>query len=316
MSPFRFISLIIKGAAMGAANVIPGVSGGTIALITGIYEELITTIKSFGWQSARLLFKGEFRKAFNHINGPFVCAVGVGLLASVFTLAKFLEKVLNEKETFTLAFFFGLILASVFSVGRRVPRWYAQHAVLFAAGVGLAISIVLLQHAGPNPAPWYVFLCGTVAMSAMILPGISGSFILLLMGNFLLIMNAIGSYNISVLAPFAIGCAFGLMAFSRALSYILEKWRHATLSVLTGFVAGSLLIIWPWKLKKHLMGENGEIILREGKPILIGYQWYLPDLSPHTGHLALIMLAGVGIVPLLEFFADPKPEEPKPTAGE
>jgi len=310
MTLFRFIALALKGAAMGAANIIPGVSGGTIALITGIYEELITTIKSVGWQAARLFFTGEFRKAFAQVNGWFICAVGLGLLASIFTLARVLERLLREREILTMAFFFGLILASVFSVGRRVPRWYASHAVLFAAGAALALAIVLLKHSGPNPAPIYLFFCGTVAMSAMILPGISGSFILLLMGNFLLIMAAIGNFQLSVLAPFGAGCVVGLMAFSRVLSFILDKWHHGTLSLLTGFVAGSLLIIWPWKIKRYLLGDGGELALRKGKKILVGYEWYLPAPDQQLLLTLLIMMAGAALVPLMEFFAAPKPHKP------
>ncbi|MDP6036141.1 MAG: DUF368 domain-containing protein [Verrucomicrobiota bacterium] len=311
MSILRFIVLMIKGAAMGTANVIPGVSGGTVALIAGIYEELVATIKSVGWQATRLLFRGNFRKAFEHVNGPFLCAIGIGLLASVFTLAHLLNQMLREHEILTLSFFFGLILASVFSVGRRVPRWYAQHVLLFLAGTGLAVAIVLLRHAGPNPAPLYMFLCGVVAISAMILPGISGSFILLLMGNYLLVMAAIGNFQLSVLAPFAAGCVIGLMAFSRVLSFILEKWHYATLSLLTGFVAGSLTVIWPWKIKKYLLGDGGEAALRKGKKILIGYEWHLPAQDQHLLLAVLLMLAGAGLVPILEFFAQNKPKPAK-----
>ena len=311
MSVLRFIVLMLKGAAMGTANVIPGVSGGTVALIAGIYEELITTIKSVGWQAIRLLFKGDFRKAFAHVNGPFLCAIGIGLLASVFSLARLLNQMLQEHEALTLSFFFGLILASVFSVGRRVPRWYAQHALLFLAGTGLAVAIVLLRHAGPNPEPLYVFLCGMVAVSAMILPGISGSFILLLMGNYLLVMAAIGNFQLSVLGPFAVGCVVGLMAFSRALSFILGKWHYATLSLLTGFVAGSLTVIWPWKMNKYLLSDGGEVVLRESKKILIGYDWHLPAQNQQLLLALLLMLAGAGLVPILEFFAGNKPSHEK-----
>ena len=311
MSVLRFMVLMLKGAAMGTANVIPGVSGGTVALTVGIYEELITTLKSVGWQAMRLLFKGDFRKAFAHVNGPFLCAIGIGLLTSVLTLAHLLNQMLREHEIFTLSFFFGLILASVFSVGRRVPRWYAQHALLFLAGTGLATAIVLLRHTGPNPAPLYVFLCGVVAISAMILPGISGSFILLLMGNYLLVMTAIGNFQLSVLAPFGAGCAIGLMAFSRVLSFILEKWHYATLSLLTGFVAGSLIVIWPWKMNKYLLGDGGEAVLSKGKKILIGYEWHLPTQDQQLLLTVLLMLAGAGLVPILEFLAGNKPRSQK-----
>ena len=307
MTAGRFIALALKGAAMGAANVIPGVSGGTIALITGIYEEIIATLKSISWEAMRLLFKGKFRAAFAHVNGPFAFALGVGLVASWFALAGLLKRLLahEQTETLTMAFFFGLILASVFAVGQRVPRWFLQQFGLFIAGAGLAVGIVFIPHAGPGASPFYIFLCGIIAMSAMILPGISGSFILLLMGAYLPVIKAITILDLTVLVPFALGCAAGLLGFSRMLSFILEKFHNATLALLTGFVTGSLTVIWPWKDKSFLM-ENGEFVMPKGEKIVTGYTWQVPEIGDPFYLALLLMAAGAGLVPLLELFASGK----------
>ena len=310
MTMGRFIALALKGAAMGAANVIPGVSGGTIALITGIYEELIHTLNSFGSVAARLLFKGKIREVFDHVNGFFVCAIGIGLVASWFTLAKLMKHLLadEQSELFTMAFFFGLILASVFTVGQRVQRWFLQDAGLFILGAGLAGGIMLIPHSTPSTSPFYIFLCGAIGMSAMILPGISGSFILLMMGSYLHIITAITKLDLAVLAPFALGCVMGLLAFSHAISFILKKFHNATLALLAGFVAGSLAVIWPWKnaIKESvLIGEKTKVIV-------IGYRWELP-VPDNEFYLALLLIAaGAGLVPLMELFASSKAKSNSP----
>ena len=313
MTMGRIIALALKGAAMGAANVIPGLSGGTIALITGIYEELIHTLNSFGHVAARLLFKGKIRKAFDHVNGFFICAIGIGLVASWFTLAKLMKHLLANKqsELLTMAFFFGLILASVFTVGQRVQRWFLQDAGLFILGAGLAGGILLIPHSTPITSPFYILLCGTIAMSAMILPGISGSFILLLMGSYLHIITAITRLDLAVLAPFAFGCVIGLLAFSRAISFILKKFYNATLALLTGFVAGSLAVIWPWKEKQFLI-DNGEFVLHKGEKIVNGYALLQPVLDSEFYLALLLILAGAGLVPLMELFVSSrtKPDSP------
>ena len=297
MTVTRFLGLVFKGAAMGAANVIPGVSGGTIALITGIYADLIDTLKSVGWKAVKLFGAGEFRKWFDHLNGPFACAVGLGVAASVFTFANVLEQLLANHETLTMAFFFGLILASIVLVGRQVPKWNPLTIFALLLGIAGAAAILLVKPLGQNPAPAYLFLCGVVAMCSMILPGISGSFILILMGNYALILKATSNVrdfdsSLPVLLPFAAGCAVGLLGFARVLSYILEKFKAATLAVLTGFVIGSLGVIWPWKFT--LEKPVGE------KTVVTGYTWQLPAADKPFLLAVLLMLAGAGLVLLLD----------------
>ena len=295
------ISLALKGAAMGAANVIPGVSGGTIALISGIYEELIHTLKSFDREALQLVIQRRFRDAFEHVNGRFVCILSIGLVISWFSLAKLFKHLLAAERTeiFTMAFFFGLIGASIFAVGQRVPRWGLQHVALLLLGAAVAGGIAFVPHAGEITSPFYIFLCGAIAMSAMILPGISGSFILLLMGAYLHVLTAISDFNFAVLIPFALGCITGLLAFSRALSFILKKFHDATLALLTGFVAGSLAVIWPWKTEiksTHAIGGKT-------KEIVKGYDWYLPVTDNDLLLALLLIVTGAGLVPLLEHIA-------------
>ena len=291
---------------MGAANVIPGVSGGTIALITGIYADLIDTLKSVGWKAVKLFAAGDFRKWFNHLNGPFACAVGLGVAASVFTFATVLEQLLVHHETLTMAFFFGLILASIVLVGRQVPKWNPLTILALLAGIAGAAAILMVKPLVQNPAPAYLFLCGVVAMCSMILPGISGSFILILMGNYGLILKATSNVrdfdsSLPVLLPFAAGCAVGLLGFARVISYILEKFKTTTLAVLTGFVIGSLGVIWPWKITLEKMVGN--------KPVVTAYTWQLPAVDKPFLLAMLLMLAGAGLVLLLDKIAGTKKSE-------
>ncbi len=306
MSMTRFIGLMLRGIAIGAANVIPGVSGGTVALISGIYPELIDTIKSFGWKPLKLIFKGQLRKCFNEINGPFICAIGIGVLTSVFTLAKALEELLLNHLTLTMAFFFGLILASIFLVATRIPKWNIISILAVIAGICIAAAILLIKPISENPHPAYIFLCGVVAICSMILPGISGSFILILMGNYALILSAASnardlSTSLPILLPFIGGCAVGILGFSRVLSIVLDKFKSITMALLTGFIIGSLAVIWPWKEEiRSIFG---------GKEKVTGYQWHLPVPDNMLLLALLLMLAGAGLVLILEKIAKNPPNE-------
>ncbi len=302
MSP---ISIFLKGMAMGAANVIPGVSGGTIALITGIYERLINAIKSVDLTALKHLLKGEWRVFWTVTDGAFLLALFAGIGFSIVTLAKLLEYLLRTQETLTMAFFFGLILVSIYFVGKTVRRWSPSGIVSLLVGIAIAVGIALLAPASENSAFGYVFLCGIVAMCSMILPGLSGSFVLIIMGNYALILAAIGNANLAILIPLALGCGFGLVAFSHVLAWIFKHFHDQTIALMTGFIAGSLAIIWPWK--ETLVA----VIEREGKPakeVVTGYDWYLPAIDTSTAIAALLMAAGMLALYLIEKFAG-SPEE-------
>lgn len=302
-SVFNFL----KGLAMGAANVIPGVSGGTIALITGIYERLINAVKSIDGTAIKMLLKFDFKGFWKHIDGTFLTMVFAGIAVSIVSLAKIL-KVLLASELYSIwvmAFFFGLILVSIWSVGRTVVKWNTVTIVAFLIGTGAAIALALLNPASENEAIWYLLICGVIAMCSMILPGLSGSFVLIIMGNYQLIMvNAVSDFNMKILIPVAIGAGLGLLAFSRLLAWVFANYRDQTISLLTGFVLGSLLVIWPWK---H---EQTELIPRPGKEakeVVLGYEWYMPDFADNATliAIALMVVGGLTIWAMDRFVADP-----------
>ena len=293
---------------MGAANVIPGVSGGTIAFITGIYEELINSIKSFDVQALQLALKFKVREFITHTNLYFLISVGVGVVVSIVSLAKLLEYLFINHETLTMAFFFGLIVSSVYLVGKQIDRWDPAAIFMLLLGIGIAVGIAFLKPAQENANPVWVFVCGIVAISSMILPGLSGSYVLLIMGNYLLILNAISNLKINILIPMCLGCGVGLVAFSHLLSYIFKHFRNGTIALLTGFVAGSLAIIWPWKKTVFLRDDTGEFILKRGKEkIVSGYEWFFPQMDGQFAFAALLMIIGAVAVIIIGRFDESKP---------
>jgi len=296
------LTLFLKGLAMGAANVIPGVSGGTIALITGIYERLIEAIRHFDLGTLRLLFRGDFGGAWRRVDGRWLAMVLAGVAVSVVTLARLFEFLLEWHERWTMAFFFGLILLSVLYVARGVTLWSASALASLAVGTAVAVGIALLAPATENANAGYVFLCGVVAISSMILPGLSGSFVLIIMGNYALVLGAISSFSLGVLLPLALGCAFGLVAFSHVLAWVFRRAPDQTLALMTGFVLGSLVVIWPWKeaVIATIERDGGE----PPKEIITGYRWFLPDWGSTDTFVALaLMLAGIGAIWLMERLA-------------
>ena len=296
------LTLFLKGLAMGAANVIPGVSGGTIALITGIYQRLIDALRSFDLTAARLVLGGDVGGAWRRVDGRWLAVLLGGVAVSIFTLARLFEFLLERHERWTMAFFFGLILLSVLYVARDVRRWSASTVLALVAGTAVAVGIALLAPASENANVVYVFLCGVVAISSMILPGLSGSFVLIIMGNYALVLGAISSFSLDVLVPLALGCAFGLVAFSHALSWVFRRAPDQTLALMTGFVLGSLVVIWPWKetLVTTLARTDGG----EPREIVTGYDWFLPDWSATDTLVALaLIVAGIVAIWLMERIA-------------
>ncbi len=287
------IGWLLKGMAMGAANVIPGVSGGTIAFITGIYERLISAVKSIDIKAIKLLFTFNLQAFSRKTDLRFLFFVFLGVAISILTLAKLLEWTFTNYEILTLAFFFGLIFASVIGVGRQIQVIDVAVTIAFVAGAAVAVGIAFLPPATGNTNMFYIILCGVVAVCSMILPGLSGAYILLLMGNYLLVLQAISSFNLRILLPLLLGCIIGLVVFSRLLSYLFKHFKDQTVGLLTGFVAGSLLIIWPWKTTRYMEVSEGRL-----KPI--GYEWNLPLMSAEFGYSLLLALVGFAIVMWIE----------------
>lgn len=294
---------------MGAANVIPGVSGGTIALITGIYEDLITSIKSFDVTAIRLLLSGNIKAFADHVNLAFLVALFVGIVVSILSLARLFEYLLEHQEVLIMAFFFGLILVSVYFVGKTVSTWSVSTIISFVLGTAVAVGIALVTPATENPGFGYVFLCGIVAICSMILPGLSGSFVLIIMGNYLLVLGGINRFDLDILIPLGLGCAFGLVAFSQVLAWVFKHYHDITIALMTGFILGSLIIIWPWKEETYLLDAAGNPVLKDGgEQIVSGYAWFMPDWS--TGEtwlaLALIVVGGIALW-AIERSADQEP---------
>ena len=242
------LNLFFKGMGMGAANVIPGVSGGTIALITGIFERLIHAIKSFNLTAAKLLFSGKFKDFAKHIDLIFLVPVFLGIAISIISIARLFGYLFNSFPTYIWAYFFGLILASVYFVGKTINKWSLSVILLFTIGTIAAMSISYMNPATENDSFIYLIICGVVAACSMILPGLSGSFVLILLGNYQLVMiDAVNNISVSILLPVVIGAGFGLIAFSHFLSWIFLKYKDQTIAILTGFILGSLGVLWPWK---------------------------------------------------------------------
>ncbi len=309
------ILLFIKGAAMGAANVIPGVSGGTIAFITGIYERLINALKSLDLTAVKLLLRFDLLGFARHVDLYFLGWLMAGVMISILTLAKLLEFLFEKHPVYIWAFFFGLILASIYFVGKMVKQWTTGPVVALVAGVAIAVAIALLTPASENQGFLYLIICGVVAVSSMIVPGLSGSFVLLLMGNYMLIIGSISSCTsalkeiklteeamaaIKIMIPVGIGCVVGLVAFSHVLSWVFRKYHDIAVALMSGFVAGSLLIIWPWKNEVYVKDTAGELILRKGEKVIGGYDWYLPVMGGETILAVALMAAGMAIVYGLE----------------
>ena len=336
-SPLTYILLSLKGIAMGAADVVPGVSGGTIAFITGIYEELIFTLKSINLKSLKTLFTKGPVVFFHEINGMFLVSLFAGILISAFSLSKLLTYLMNYHPVLLWSFFFGLIVASVFLIKKQISHWNTQVMVSMLVGIVVAFFITV---ASPSQIPdghIYIFLSGFLAIIAMILPGISGAFILLLLGAYPLIISTINDFRASLfdvnvdglvlhglnLSVFAIGCIMGLLSFSRVLSWMFAHHKNVTLSVLMGFMIGSLNKIWPWKTTvssrvAHAGSDHEEIV-----PFIQENVWpgnysilnevekslsHVPVKEPQVLYSVLLMMAGFAIIWILERFG------PKPTA--
>lgn len=281
--------LTLKGMAMGAADVVPGVSGGTIAFIAGIYDELINSIKSINMHSLKLLFTGNLAGFWKAVNGNFLFALLLGIAISVFSLAKLITYLLVNEPVLVWSFFFGLVLASTWFVSKDIKGWNWKTVAGFVVGAAVAYYITVATPAETSTNLMFIFLCGAIAICAMILPGISGSFILVLLGKYFYVMEAVKTLDLVVLGVFAFGAALGITSFSRVLSYALRNFRNITLSVLSGFMLGSLNKVWPWKEVEKLVSDGHEVMIEY-------------NVAPNTevAEAVVLMLIGFILVYVLE----------------
>ena len=294
---FDYLIISLKGVAMGAADVVPGVSGGTIAFISGIYEELIGSINRVNLTTLKTLRKEGFATAWKSINGNFLLALLFGIAVSVISLAKVVEWLLEHEPVLLWAFFFGLVLASIIYVGKQIKTWNITTILILLFGAALAYYITTLPALTTNDSNLYLILAGSLAICAMILPGISGAFILLLLGAYKPAVDAINNRDIQTIFFLATGAILGLLTFSRLLKWLFDHYKNLTLAALTGFIVGSLNKIWPWKeVLSWRMNSKGVQVPFTDKSISPFSYAGDPQLAP-----ALVcMIVGFAVIFILE----------------
>lgn len=290
--------------AMGAADIVPGVSGGSIALIAGIYQHLLDSINSFNLENILLLKSFEFKSFYTKVNGSFLLSLLLGILTSVFALSKVITFLMNNHPIPLWSFFCGLILVSAFLILKDIKKWHLGVVIAVIIGTAIAWWVTNLPPTTSPDAHWFTFVAGAIAICAMILPGISGSFILLILGKYEPILKAVSDKDIFTLALFASGCIVGILAFSRVVSFLLRKFHSATIGLLSGFMLGSVNELWPWKIVTAWRTSSSG----EQKPFLtenIFPSDYLTQAgqAPQLGSAIIAFLVGIGLVLLIERLA-------------
>ena len=273
----EYILTAVKGACMGAADVIPGVSGGTIAFIMGIYDKFVASLAAINAEAVKLFFTGKFKEFWRHINGGFLLSLVIGIGVSVISLATVMQTLLSDFPIQTWAFFFGLIVASSIFILRGISGWGLREILFLIGGVVLGVVICTLSPTQTPDALWFIFLSGAIAICAMILPGISGSFILLILGKYQYILGAVSDLvagqnivgNLLIIGVFAIGAVVGILSFSKLLHWLLSRWHKQALIILAGFIIGSLVKIWPWNNPEAIAQTELTGSLHIGSAIII-----------------------------------------------
>jgi len=302
--PADYILLYLKGIAMGTADVIPGVSGGTVAFISGIYDELLHSIKAIDGEAFRLLFKFKLKDFWVKINGNFLATLFAGIVTSLLSLAKLMTYLLTHHPILIWSFFFGLILVAAPLVLREIKHWSVNAIISFVLGIVVAYYITVVT---PTESPnnlLFIFFSGALAICAMILPGISGAFILLLIGKYQYMITALIEFNIPIVLVFMAGCAVGILSFSRLLSWVLDHYHSVAVALLAGFMLGSLNKVWPWReVKEYATNSKGEQISVFDQSIWPGNYFDVTGKDPLLLQAILMMALGVFIVILIERIA-------------
>lgn len=318
--------LILKGLGMGAANKVPGVSGGVVAFVAGFYEEFIYSLKKINGKAFKLLINGRFSSFYNYINGRFLSLLFLGMIVSYFSISKLLDYFIEHYELYVWSVFFGMIIGSIYYINKDFTDWNSKTYLSLVIGIIVGLSISFLSPAKENDNLFFVFFCGIISVSGMTLPGFSGSFILILLGNYvLLLVNSVNAlydtvYEIfggdfsfinnlerirmlKVLTVFTLGSITGLVTFSHVLSYILKHYKSITTTTIIGFIIGSLGVVWPWKKTLYKQLENGNYALdASGQKIIENYKRFVPELNSETYIAILYIALGIAIVIGLEIY--------------
>ena len=319
--------LVLKGLGMGAANKVPGVSGGVVAFVAGFYEEFIYSLQKINRKAFKLIWGGRFKSFYKYTNGQFLGLLILGMVISYFSVSKLLDYLIDHYELYVWSAFFGMIIGSIYFIAKDFGDWNRKYAAYLLCGVIAGVAISFLEPAKENSNLFFVFFCGIISVSGMTLPGLSGSFILILLGNYVLLLvdsvNALFDtfadvfqfdfswiYDperielLKVLAVFSLGSLVGLVSFSHLLAYVLKRFKKATYAVIIGFIAGSLGVVWPWKEKKYDLNALGEIRFdANGREIIRGYDRYFPsEFNTETILAIVFVVIGVLIVLSLDWY--------------
>jgi len=316
--------LFLKGLSMGAANKVPGVSGGTVSFVLGFYEEMIYSFRKINYKAFLLLFNGRFKSFYNYTNATFLLLVFGGSMFSYFSVSLALDYLLNAYELYVWSAFFGMILGSIFYISKDFNDWNTKNIVVMIIGVVLGIAISFMSPAKENDNLWFVFVCGIIGVSGMTLPGLSGSFILILMCNYvLLLVDSVavlfktltevftGDFSfmdsderiryLKIIASFTGGSAFGLIVASHILGYVLKRWHQIVTAIIIGFIAGSLGIVWPWKKEVYKIENGINLLDAKGNKVIENFERYFPDFSNNETWIAIFFIAvGAAIILLID----------------
>lgn len=318
--------LVIKGLGMGAANKVPGVSGGVVAFVAGFYEEFIYSLQKVNKKALKLLINGRFKSFYHYINGRFLSLLFLGMVVSYFSVSKLLDYFLIHNELYVWSLFFGMIIGSIYYINKDFKVWNFYTILSLTIGIFLGIGISFLDPAKENDNLLFVFFCGIISVSGMTLPGFSGSFILILLGNYVLLLvdsvNALsdtfyevfsGDFGfihnhprirlLKVLVVFTLGSVTGLVSFSHILTYILKHYKNVTISAIIGFIVGSLGVVWPWKKTIYHLSEEGDFLYDStGSKIVANYERFIPEANTETYLAILYIVGGILIVLALEWY--------------
>jgi uncharacterized membrane protein len=320
------LTLFFKGLIMGAANKVPGVSGGTASFVLGFYEELIYSFQKINLKALKLVLNGRFRSFFNYINSQFLLLVFSGSIFSYFSFSLILDFFLKNYELYVWSWFFGMIIGSIYYIGKDFGDWNFKNFIFLVFGAAIGIGISFLSPASENDNLWFVFICGIIGVSGMTLPGLSGSFILILLGNYVLLLvdsvnvlfgviKDILTFNfdfledsskihyLKIIGVFTAGSAFGLVSLSHVIGYVLKLWNQIVTAIIIGFITGSLGIVWPWKENVFKL-ENGQILIdQNGDKVIENYQRFMPDISDPTSWFAILYIVlGISLILVIDHY--------------
>ncbi len=324
--------LFLKGLSMGAANKVPGVSGGTVSFVLGFYEEMIYSFRKINYKALLLLINGRFKGFYNYTNATFLLLVFGGSMFSYFSVSLVLDYLLEVYELYVWSAFFGMILGSIFYISKDFNNWNTKNTVVMLIGVLLGVAISFMSPAKENDNLWFVFVCGIIGVSGMTLPGLSGSFILILMGNYvLLLVDSVavlfktltevftGDFSfmdseeriryLKIIGTFTGGSAFGLIVTSHILGYVLKRWHQIVTAIIIGFIAGSLGIVWPWKKEVYKIENGINLLDAKGNKVIENFERYFPDFSNNETWIAIFFIVvGAAIILLIDKYGADRKE--------